>query len=92
MKTNYRLLLVFILFSFVSFSQQPGDEIEIQTIEFDGYPVGQGWLSPREGYFDFTSLEGLDFEKVYIKYKLKCDPTQNPNCGEWDYLSYLKVI
>jgi len=92
MKTNYRLLLVFILFSFLSFSQQPGDEIEIQTIEFDGYPVGEGWLAPREGYFDFTSLEGLDFEKVYIKYKLKCDPTQNPNCGEWDYLSYLKVI
>ena len=92
MKTNYRLLLVLILFSFVSFSQQPGDEIEIQTIEFDGYPVGEGWLAPREGFFDFSSLEGLDFEKVYIKYKLKCDPTQNPNCGEWDYLSYLKVI
>jgi hypothetical protein len=92
MKTNYRLLLVFILFSFISFSQQPGDEVEIQTIAFDGYPVGQGWLAPREGYFDFTSLEGLDFEKIYIKYKLKCDPTQNPNCGEWDYLSYLKVI
>tara|TARA_B100000795_G_scaffold258238_1_gene232171 strand:+ start:7635 stop:11066 length:3432 start_codon:yes stop_codon:yes gene_type:complete len=92
MNNNYRLLLVFILFSFLSFSQQPGDEIEIQTIEFDGYPVGSGWLAPREGYFDFTSLEGLDFEKVYIKYKLKCDPTQNPSCGEWDYLSYLKVI
>ncbi|MFT4943672.1 MAG: hypothetical protein ACI9RL_000696 [Candidatus Paceibacteria bacterium] len=92
MKTNYRLLLVFILFSFISFSQQPGDEVEIQTIAFDGYPVGQGWLAPREGFFDFTSLEGLDFEKIYIKYKLKCDPTQNPNCGEWDYLSYLKII
>ncbi|MGK0385468.1 MAG: hypothetical protein ACI849_000070 [Patiriisocius sp.] len=92
MKNNYALLLVLILFSFTSFSQQPGDEIEIQTIEFDGFPVGSGWLSPREGFFDFTSIEGLDFERVYIKYKLKCDPTQNPNCGEWDYLSYLKVI
>ena len=92
MKNNYGLLLVLCLFTFTSFSQQPGDEIEIQTIEFDGFPVGEGWLAPREGYFDFSSIEGLDFEKIYIKYKLKCDPTQNPNCGEWDYLSYLKVI
>lgn len=92
MKNHYKLLLVLLLFSFSSYSQQPGDEIEIQTIEFDGFPVGEGWLAPREGYFDFTAVDGLEFEKVYIKYKLKCDPTQNPNCGEWDYLSYLKVI
>ncbi len=92
MKYNYNLLLVLLLFSFTAFAQIPGDEIEIQTIEFDGFPVGSGWLAPREGFFDFTSVDGLDFEKVYIEYKLKCDPTQNPNCGEWDYLSYLKVI
>ena len=92
MKNNYIVLLVLLLSFFTSYAQQPGDEIEIQTIEYDGFPVGNGWLAPREGYFDFTAVAGLDFEKVYIKYKLKCDPTQNPNCGEWDYLSYLKVI
>lgn len=92
MKNNVTLLLVLLFFPLLAIAQQPGDEIEIQTIEFEGYPPGEGWLAPREGYFDFTSIEGLEFEKVYIKYTLKCDPTQNPNCGEWDYLSYLKVI
>ncbi len=92
MKFNFTLVVALLLSSVLCNAQQPGDEIEIQTIEFDGFPVGNGWLAPREGFFDFTAVDGLEFEKVYIKYKLKCDPTQNPNCGEWDYLSYLKLI
>ncbi|EDM45289.1 hypothetical protein SCB49_05767 [unidentified eubacterium SCB49] len=92
MKHSFTFFLALFLSVFISTAQQPGDEIEIQTIEFDGYPVGDGWLAPREGYFDFTEVDGLEFEKVYVKYRLKCDPTQNPNCGEWDYLSYLKII
>jgi len=24
-------------------------------------------------------------------YKLKCDPSQNPACGEWDYLTYTRL-
>ncbi len=28
------------------------------------------------------------FEKIYMYYTLKCNPAQNPACGEWDYLTY----
>jgi len=88
-----KLLLGIVVFlSLTVTAQSPGDIITVQTIEFQGYPVGNGWLAPREGYFDFSAVNGLDFEKVYIEYTLKCDPTQSPACGEWDYLSYINVL
>lgn len=91
---NFTLLfsLVFgLLISFQTFAG-PGDTTMIQTFTYEGYPVGEGWLSPREGYFDFSEVDGLDFAKVYIEYNLKCDNNQSPACGEWDYLSYIKVM
>ena len=89
-----RISLYFLLFfSFTLMAKAgPGDTIMIQTFEFEGYPVGEGWLSPREGFFDFSQIEGLDFAKIYMHYTLKCDPSQSPACGEWDYLSYIKVM
>lgn len=86
--------LFFSLFLFI-FSAQifagPGDTIVIQTFEFDGFPVGEGWLAPRQGVFDFTEIEGKTFSKILAYYTLKCDPGQSPACGEWDYLSYLQL-
>lgn len=70
----------------------PGDTIMVQTFTYEGYPVGSGWLAPREGYFDFTAVDDLEFAKVFIHYNLKCDDSQSPACGEWDYLSYIKVM
>ncbi len=70
----------------------PGDTIMVQTFTYEGYPVGEGWLAPREGYFDFSEVDNLDLAKVFIHYNLKCDNSQSPACGEWDYLSYIKVM
>ncbi len=71
---------------------QAGDTIIVQTFQFEGYPVLPGWNSPREGFFDFSAIEGKTFNKVLMYYTLKCDPKNNPKCGEWDYLSYTKVM
>lgn len=29
----------------------------------------------------------IRYEKIIMKYTLKCNPAQNPACGEWDYLT-----
>ncbi|MEA2041451.1 MAG: LamG-like jellyroll fold domain-containing protein [Bacteroidota bacterium] len=71
---------------------QPGDTTTVQTFEFEGFPVGEGWLSPREGFFDFSPIAGKTFSKVLMYYTLKCDNNQYPACGEWDYLSYTKAM
>ncbi|NPD44602.1 T9SS type A sorting domain-containing protein [Lentimicrobium sp. S6] len=90
--TNSILLFVFsVLLGFQSMAG-PGDTIMIQTIEYEGFPPGSGWLAPREGYFDFSAVDDKEFSKVFVHYNLKCDDSQNPACGEWDYLSYLKVM
>jgi hypothetical protein len=86
------LLFIFFSFFFIICYPGPGDTLTIQTFEFTGFPVGEGWLAPREGIFDFTSVEGLEFEKILAYYTLKCDNSQNPACGEWDYLSYLQLF
>jgi len=92
--TRTKNFLIIILLNIMSFSLMagPGDTIMIQTFEFNGYPVGEGWLSPREGFFDFSEIDGLQFAKVFMHYTLKCDPSQSPACGEWDYISYIKVM
>ena len=84
--------LVILLMMQISLFAGPGDTIMVQTFTYEGYPVGEGWLSPRSGYFDFTAVDNLDIAKVFIHYNLKCDNTQSPACGEWDYLSYIKVM
>lgn len=86
------LLITFTLLLGLNIQAGPGDTIMIQTFEFEGYPVGSGWLSPRDGTFDFSAVDGLEFNKVFMHYTLKCDPSQSPACGEWDYLSYIKVM
>jgi len=70
----------------------PGDTTVVQTFQFTGYPVLSGWLAPREGFFDFSATNGKTFTKVLMSYTLKCDAAQSPNCGEWDYLSYAKML
>ncbi|RLD61180.1 MAG: hypothetical protein DRJ05_03225, partial [Bacteroidetes bacterium] len=74
---NSKKLLVSIIFILSGFMIQagPGDTIMVQAFEFEGYPVGEGWLAPREGFFDFSEVSGLEFEKVFMHYTLKCDPT-----------------
>jgi len=55
-----------------------GDTITVQTFTFG---------SPQEGTFLFPP-DTVRFEKILMYYTLKCNPAQNPACGEWDYLTY----
>ncbi|MFN5183025.1 MAG: peptide-N-glycosidase F-related protein [Bacteroidota bacterium] len=55
----------------------PGDTIVVQTFTFG---------SPQNAWFVLPS-DSIQFEKIIMKYKLKCNPAQNPACGEWDYLT-----
>ncbi|MBX7109892.1 MAG: T9SS type A sorting domain-containing protein [Chitinophagales bacterium] len=56
----------------------PGDTIVVQAFTFG---------SPQDAWFVFPS-DTVRFEKILMKYTLKCNPAQSPACGEWDYLTY----
>jgi hypothetical protein len=73
------LHLVTAFLSLIGFAQQynPGDTIVVQTFTFG---------SPQNAWFVLPS-DTIQFEKIIMKYKLKCNPAQNPACGEWDYLT-----
>jgi hypothetical protein len=71
------LFFVFILLRAASYAG-PGDTIVVQTFTFG---------SPQDAWFVFPS-DTISFEKILMKYTLKCNPAQNPACGEWDYLTY----
>ncbi len=92
----FKFSFILALFTTLSYNNQvyaqPGDTTFIQAFEFEGYPPMPGWNSPREGFFDFSAIEGKTFNKVLMYYTLKCDPSQSPACGEWDYLTYARVM
>lgn len=56
----------------------PGDTIVVQAFNFG---------TPQNAWFVFPS-DTVRFEKILMKYTLKCNPAQTPPCGEWDYLTY----
>ncbi|MFN4812071.1 MAG: hypothetical protein ACK5JQ_05755, partial [Bacteroidota bacterium] len=74
--------LLFITLIILNFSNklfaQAGDTITLQTFTFG---------SPQDAWFVFPS-DTVGVEKILMKYTLKCNPAQNPACGEWDYLTY----
>lgn len=55
-----------------------GDTLRVQTFTFG---------SAQDSTFLFPS-DTIRFEKILMNYKLRCNPTGNPLCGEWDYLTY----
>ncbi len=57
---------------------QTGDTTVIQAFTFG---------SPQDAWFVFPS-DTISYEKILMTYTLKCNPAQNPACGEWDYLTY----
>src|ERR1041384_1778280 len=75
-----KLFYCLFFIGFLSFKAQadPGDTIKVQTFTFG---------SPQDAWFVFPS-DTIRFEKILMKYKLKCNPAQSPACGEWDYLTY----
>ncbi|MCX6297435.1 MAG: peptide-N-glycosidase F-related protein [Bacteroidetes bacterium] len=74
------LLLTFsiLLLSASTALANPGDTVVVQTFAFG---------TPQNAWFVFPS-DTTRFEKILMKYTLKCNPAQSPACGEWDYLTY----
>ena len=77
MKKVYVLLAFILILSFHS-NANPGDTIRVQTFTYG---------SPQNAWFTFPS-DTNRYEKIFMKYNLKCNPAQSPACGEWDYLTY----
>ncbi len=90
MKTFAPILsIAFFLMSFIVQADE-GDTLIIQTIDFET-PVLPGWNSPRGGKYLFPT-DTASFSQILMYYTLKCDPSQNPACGEWDYTTHTKIL
>ncbi len=74
---NFFLTLLMIASGYFVIAQN-NDTITVQT-----FTNG----SPQDAWFVFPS-DTVRLEKILMQYKLKCNPAQNPACGEWDYLTY----
>ena len=77
-----RRIFLFAFFLFVTSGTnlfaKNGDTVKITTFTFG---------SPQDSVFLFPS-DTVKFEKILMRYTLKCNPKQTPACGEWDYLTY----
>lgn len=84
MKSLLRLSLlfasVFLLFTSKAVAG-PGDTTEVQIFTF-------GSAQDTAVYMPADSLR---FERIWLYYRLKCVPGNNPSCGEWDYLTYTNI-
>ncbi len=89
MKYFAPILAILFFLMYFSVEANEGDTIVIQTIDFET-PVLPGWNSPRSGKYLFPS-DTTSFSQILMYYKLKCDPNQNPACGEWDYTTHTKI-
>ena len=81
MKTVFKIYIsvLILLIGFVdSVYSGPGDTVTVQTFTFG---------SEQNAKFLFPS-DSLKFEKILMYYTLKCNPNQNPACGEWDYTTH----
>ncbi len=78
MKKTLLLTLSILFLNTMSALENPGDTVVVQTFAFG---------TPQNAWFVFPS-DTTRFEKILMKYTLKCNPAQSPACGEWDYLTY----
>ena len=78
MKKILFLTFSLLFFNSIDAAANPGDTVIVQTFAFG---------TPQNAWFVFPS-DTTRFEKILMKYTLKCNPAQSPACGEWDYLTY----
>jgi len=74
------LFFAFITISLGAFSRsaaQGNDTVYVQTFTFG---------SSQDSTFKFPAPG--EYQRVLMYYTLKCNPKQNPPCGQWDYLTY----
>ena len=91
MKTVLQFCLVLVCFTNVIFSQSPGDIIKVQAFTFEN--------NSREMVLDFPDDPNLKFQKIELKYKMRCKnglistgSERNKGCGEWDYTNNTYII
>ncbi|HRY97877.1 MAG TPA: peptide-N-glycosidase F-related protein [Bacteroidales bacterium] len=77
MRSRFTLYLLLCLFPLRGLAG-PGDTTVVQTFTFG---------SPQDAVFIFPDSTH-SWERILMYYTLKCNPAQNPACGEWDYLTY----
>lgn len=77
MKKLLTLIAFCLTIGAIQAQTNPGDTIVVQTFTYG---------SPQDAWFVFPS-DTMRYEKIIMKYNLKCNPAQNPACGEWDYLT-----
>ncbi len=84
MKTRTLLLLAALMFTVINHAQTVGDTIVIQSFDYNS--------TTRDTVIDFSSLDGLSFEKIIMEYSMRCKDANistggntNFGCGEWDY-------
>ncbi len=90
MKKSLFFLSVFLVLMSLKSAAYEGDTLIVQTIDFNTPPL-PGWNSPRSGTYLFPS-DTASFSKILMYYTLKCDPNQNPACGEWDYTTRTSIM
>lgn len=69
---------LFFNFLIISLPLKAQDTTWVQTFTYG---------SPQDAWFVFPK-DTVQYSKILMYYKLKCNPNQNPACGEWDYLTY----
>jgi hypothetical protein len=77
-KILLHLLFLLTVSSPVSLHAGPGDTTVVQAFTFG---------SPQDAWFVFPP-DSIRYSRILMYYTLKCNPAQNPACGEWDYLTY----
>lgn len=77
-KLNTLLLVTLLSLTNLVLKAGPGDTTVVQVMTY-------GSAQDTTVLFPPASLSAY---KVLMLYKLKCNPAQNPACGEWDYLTY----
>ncbi len=68
------------------------DTLVVPIFTYDD-PSPQGWSAPYRGSFNMPAGNET-YEKILMKYSLKCDPAtahDEFDCGQWDYLSYTYI-
>ncbi len=78
------LSLLLIAFAWSSALAGPGDTTVVQTFTFNQ----RGDV--KDGRFLFPPASS-HWQRILMYYTLKCNPDQNPKCGEWDYLTYTNL-
>ncbi len=84
-----KLLFFVAFFATLLAKATPGDTTWVQTFSFDE-PRQAAWTW-KQGTFYFPIDQETQYEKILMYYKIKCDPAQNPACGEWDFLVHTIV-